>query len=205
MIASLTMVGVAFAQPKAPDAKAPVDTKTKAPVDAKAKAPTPVPADAKPAMAMPAAPAEVAAMAKAANGTWRCTGTSPVDEKGTMGKMTATQKTKIDLDKWWITDNFEGTMGKMKFKFVSYTTYDATSKKWRRVMVDNMGGQMVGTSDGLVDGKMTFNMDTMGPHGSNQMRDHADLTDAKAPKFWGEMTMDKGKTWMKAYEMTCKR
>ena len=204
VIASLTMVGVAFAQPKAPDAKAPADTKTKAPVDAKAKPPTP--ADAKQAApAMPGPPAEVAAMAKAASGTWRCTGTGPVDDKGTMGKMTATQKTKIDMDKWWITDNLEVTLGKTKMKMVSYTTYDPTSKKWRRVTVDNMGGQMVGTSDGLVDGKLTFNMDTMGPMGAHQMRDHADVTDAKAPKYWGEMTMDKGKTWNKIYEMTCKK
>ena len=195
VIASLTMVGAAVAQPKAPEKP------TAAP-----KAP---PAEAKPAPpaapAMPTPPAELAAMAKAAGGTWRCTGTASADDKGTMAKMTATNKTKVDLDKWWITDTFDSTMGKMKFKFVSYTTFDAGSKKWRRVMVDNMGGQMVGTSDGMVDGKMTFNMDSMGPRGSSQFRDHSDVTDAKAPKFWGEASMDKGKTWMKVYEMSCKK
>lgn len=192
VIASLTMVGVAAAQPaKAPDAKgAPA-----APKDA--KAPVPAPEAPKP-------PAELAAMAKAAGGTWRCTGQG-MDDKGAMVKMTATNKAKVDLDKWWMSDTFDSTMGKTKFKFVAFTTYDASSKKWRRVMVDNMGGQMVGTSDGLVDGKMTFNMDTMGPRGSSQFRDHSDFTDAKAPKFWGEASMDKGKTWMKVYEMSCKK
>ena len=196
VIASLTMVGVAAAQPKAPDAKgAPAPKDAKAPV-AEVKAAPP---------AMPTPPAELATMAKAAAGTWRCTGTGAADDKGTMVKMTATTKTKVDLDKWWITDTFESTMGKTKFKFVAFTTYDASSKKWRRVMVDNMGGQMVGTSDGPTDGKMTFNMDTMGPMGSSQFRDHSDLTNAKAPKFWGEMSMDKGKTWTKVYEMSCKK
>jgi hypothetical protein len=193
VIASLTMVGVAAAQPKAPAPKAP-DAKTPAkPAEVKVAPP-----------AMPTPPAELAAMAKAASGTWRCTGTG-ADDTGAMLKMTATYKTKVDLDKWWITDTFASTMGKTKFKFVTYTTFDAGSKKWRRVMVDNMGGQMVGTSDGMVDGKMTFNMDSMSPRGSSQFRDHADVTNAKAPKYWGEYSTDKGKTWMKAYEMSCKK
>ncbi|HEY5938914.1 MAG TPA: DUF1579 family protein [Kofleriaceae bacterium] len=206
VIASLTMVGVAAAQPKAPDAKgAPAAPAPKAPAPKDAKAPVPVDPAKPAAPEMPKPPAELAAMAKASGGTWRCTGTSSADEKGTMAKMTATMKSRHDLDKWWITDTFDATMGKMKFKFVGFTTYDASSKKWRRVMMDNQGGQMVGTSDGLVDGKMTFNMDSMGPRGSSQFRDHSDHTDAKAPKFWGEMSMDKGKTWMKVYEMGCKK
>jgi hypothetical protein len=32
------------------------------------------------------------------------------------------------------------------------------------------------------------------------------MSDPKAgAKFWGEFSMDKGKTWTKVYEMTCKK
>ena len=79
-------------------------------------------------------------------------------------------------------------------------------KKWRRVSVDNMGAQMIGTSDGLKDNKVDFNMDTMGGMGpAGMFRDHVEMVDAKNVKAWGEMTMDKGKTWTKVYEMACKK
>ena len=42
--------------------------------------------------------------------------------------------------------------------------------------------------------------------GAGTFKDHVDMTDAKAGvKMWGEMSMDKGKTWKKVYEMTCKK
>ncbi len=172
------------------------------PVDA-AKAPLPTPV-APPAM--PTAPAELAAMAKLSAGTWKCTGMQPDMANPTATvKLTGTVKTKVDFDKWWMVDDMNMKAGKVPFRMMAYTTYDAKSAKWRRVAVDSMGGQMVGTSDGLKDNKLTFNMDTMGPMGSGMMRDYADMTNAKAPTFWGEMSMDKGKTWMKVYEMSCKK
>ena len=153
---------------------------------------------------MPKPPAEIAAMAKTLGGTWRCAGTGPGAD-GQPGPMKSTLKTKADLDGWWLQDTFEATMGKSKFKFSAYTTYDAGSKKWRRVMVDSWGGQMIGSSDGLKDNKIDFNLDSMGPMGGGQFRDHVDLTDPKNVKMWGEMSPDKGKNWMKVYEMTCKK
>lgn len=217
-IAMLTMTGVAFAQPKAPaggtpakpaDPKTatpakPADPKAGAPAMKDAKAADPKAAPAAP-MTPPKAPAEIATMFKATGGNWRCTGTGMAPDMQ-MTKMTATMKSKSDLDGFWIQDTFEGKMGKAKFKFVAYTTYDPTSKKWRRVSVDNMGAQMIGTSDGLKDNKVDFNMDTMGGMGPGGMfRDHVELVDAKNVKAWGEATMDKGKTWMKVYEMACKK
>ena len=201
VIATLTMVGMASAQPKAADPKAPAAPAKGAPAtpatpakDAKAAAPA-----APPAMAAPTAPTEIKEMLKAQAGTWKCTGTG-------MGQpMKATMKSKADLDGFWIQDAFEGSMGKTKFKFVAYTTFDGASKKWRRVMVDNMGGQAMGTSDGLKDGKVTFNMDMMGMGGTGMMKDTVDMTDPKLVKSSGEMSMDKGKTWNKSYEMTCKK
>jgi hypothetical protein len=191
-IAALTMVGVAgvaSAQPKAPE---------------KAPAPAPMPPKADKAPMMPAPPAELDMMAKNATGTWKCKG-DEWDEKGAKGAMTATTTAKLDLDKWWVVETMEAK-GKMAFKMISYTTYDPTSKKWRRLAVMNGGGQMIGTSDGMKDGKMTWNMDMMSPMGAGQFRDYVDVSDAKAGmKVWGEMSMDKGKTWNKVYEMACKK
>jgi hypothetical protein len=205
VIATLTMVGMASAQPKAADPKAPATPAKGAPAtpatpatpakDAKAAPAT----TAAPAMPTPVAPAEIKEMLKAQAGTWKCTGT------GMGAAMKATMKSKADLDGFWIQDAFEGTMGKTKFKFVAFTTFDGASKKWRRVMVDNMGGQAMGTSDGLKDGKVTFNMDVMGMGQTGMMKDTVDMTDKKLIKSSGEMSMDKGKTWNPTYEMTCKK
>ena len=233
-IATLTMVGVAGvasaqqkapAAPPAPAAPAPkagatpatpatpaAPAKAGAPAaPAKAGAPatpaTPAagakaPAPAKPAM--PAAPAELADMGKGAVGLWRCKG-DEWDSTGTKGAMTATNAVRVDLDKWWLVETMDAK-GRMPFKMVSYTTYDPAAKKWRRLAVMNGGGHMIGTSDGMKENKMVWNMDVMSPMGAGMMRDYADMTDPKAGmKVWGEMSMDKGKTWNKVYEMTCKK
>jgi len=65
----------------------------------------------------------------------------------------------------------------------------------------------VASSDGPgADGKMTAMSDTYGPHGQGMMRENLDMSDAKAGiKMMGEMSMDKGKTWTKVYEQTCKK
>jgi len=212
--ALLTMVGMASAQPApAPKAPAPkADAKTPAP-KADPKAGAPAPADPKAAKtdapptpaAPPAPPAEIAAAIKAMGGNWKCTGQGMgMDMK--MTPMTGAMKMKADLDGWWMQDTVEAKMGKTKLKMTGYSTYDAASKKWRRVVVDNMGGQMIGTSDGMKDNKITYNLDTMGGGGpAGMFRDHTEMVDAKNAKGWGEMSMDKGKTWTKVYEMTCKK
>ena len=193
-IATLSMAGVAFAgDPK--DAKAPAAKDAKAPA---AGAPA-----AKAEPKMPSPPAEIAEMGKAVSGTWKCKGESP-DMAGGKMAFTATNKGRVDLDKWWVVENMEVKGGKMLFKMDAYTTFDAASKKWRRVAVDNHGSYMVGTSDGLKDNKMDWNLDGVGPEGAYMFRDHFDGSDMKAgAKIWGEMSMDKGKTWMKVYEMSC--
>ncbi len=212
--ALLTMVGMASAQPTpAPKAPAPkADAKTPAPkADPKASAPAPAdPKAAKPAApappaAPPAPPAEVAGAIKAMGGNWKCTGQG-MDMSMKMTPMTGTMKMKADLDGWWMQDTFEAKMGKVKMKMTGWSTYDASSKKWRRVVVDNMGGQMIGTSDGMKDNKITYNLDTMGGGMPPSMfRDHTEMVDAKNAKAWGEMSMDKGKTWTKVYEAACKK
>jgi hypothetical protein len=212
-LALCSTAAVASAQP-APAKPAPAPAASKvAPAPAKdakpvagapAIAPVPTKAEPAPPMAMPKPPAEIAAHAKTATGSWRCTGNMP-NPDGSSTPLKATQKTKVDLDGWWVQDVYEGAAGPMKYKFTAYTTYDAGSKKWRRFQVDNMGGQMMGTSDGPKDNKVDYNLDTIGPMGSGQFRIHIDTSDPKAIKNWGEASMDKGKNWMKVYEMTCKK
>ncbi len=212
-IALVSMLGVASAQPATTPAKpatpatpakgAPAAAAPKA--DAKAATPATPATPAKPADAGPQKPpAELAAMIKGSGGTWRCNGNA-LDMTMTMAPMKATMKTKASLDGWWAQESFEGAQGKTKFKMESFTTYDASSKKWRRVSIDNMGSQMVGTSDGPKDGKVVFNLDTVGGMGAGAFRDTVDMTNPKEVKASGEMSMDKGKTWQKVYEMTCKK
>jgi hypothetical protein len=183
MIAIAGLTAAAGADTKAPDAK---------------KAP-------EAAMPMPKAPAEVSDMLKSMSGTWKCTGKAFMPD-GTSVDMTGTMKSKSDLDAFWIHDSMDGKIGKMPFKFEAFSTYDAATKKWRRVGVDNMGGQRVGTSDGIKDGKQDYALDTVGAMGAMMVKEHMDASDAKnGVKVSGEMSMDKGKTWVKEFEATCKK
>lgn len=200
-IATCALVGIAGAQPAGSGAAKGAPA---VPKDGIKRAPPPDAKPATPKMELPKVPQELTDLAKQVVGTWRCKGDS-FEMDGAKAAMTATVTTKADLNKWWLVDTLDAK-GKVPFKFIAYTTYDGTAKKWRRVMVDNMGGSMVGTADGVKDGKVTFNMDAWSPMGASQFRDYTDMSDAKAGvKMWGEMSIDKGKTWAKVYEMSCKK
>ncbi len=68
------------------------------------------------------------------------------------------------------------------------------------------GGQMVGTSDGMKDMKMDFVLDTQSAMGGGQFKDHVDASDMKkGVHAWGEMSIDRGKTWLPVYDLVCKR
>lgn len=196
-IALVGMTGLVAAQPKA-DPKA-ADPK------AAPKAAEPKAADAKaPAMPEMKPPPELAEMAKAAAGNWRCKGQG-MDHTMKMVDMTATLKLKLDLAGHWVRATFDAKMGKTSFAFESFTTFDPSSKKWKRVLVDNGGGWMTGESDGLKDNKVDWEMATHSPMmGDGKFRDHEDLSDPKTGvKMWGEAQV--GDKWMKVYEMTCKK
>ena len=172
-----------------------------APAPAKAPAPAPAPAKADKAPTLPLPPPELAAAVKRRRQV--DVQGRRVGRQGREGPVTATNVINGALDGWWMQESMEAK-GRMTFKMVAYTTYDATAKKWRRLAVMN-GGHMIGTSEGMKDNKMVWNMDMMSAMGAGMMRDYMDMTDPKGMKAWGEMSMDKGKTWMKVYEMTCKK
>ena len=75
-------------------------------------------------------------------------------------KMTMTMK--LDLNNWWIKGELDAP-GQMPFKGTMFTTYDATAKKWYRVMVDSMGGSEMSTSMGMKDNKIVWEGDARSP------------------------------------------
>ncbi|HTR50459.1 MAG TPA: DUF1579 family protein [Kofleriaceae bacterium] len=158
---------------------------------------------------LPKPPPELAEMAKAMAGTWKCTGTGMgMDGKDT--KFTGTMSSKTELDGFWSHNSFQGTMGEgktaAKYRFESYSTFDPSARKWRVMMMDNLGGSMAGTSDGMKDMKMETDAETQDARGKAQFKDHTDMSDMKTgAHLWGEVSRDNGKTWTKVYDMVCKK
>jgi hypothetical protein len=145
----------------------------------------------------------------AMSGTWKCEGTG-VGMDGKSLPFKGTMTSKADLDGVWVHDSFSGTMGAgktaMSFKFESYATFDATTKKWRSMFMDSMGGSMVGTADPMKNGKMDTINESMDARGKAQFKDHVDASDAKkGVHMWGESSRDNAKTWNKVYDMMCKK
>jgi hypothetical protein len=152
------------------------------------------------------APAEIGEMAKQMAGTWKCKGQGIGPDMKTMVPMTGTMKSKLEMENWWIHDTFDSAMGKNKYHFDSYVTYDANSKKWHRVMLESGGGWSTGDSAGMQGGKIDWDLTANSMMGQAMFRDHTDASDPKAGvKTWGEVSMDKGKTWTKVYDVTCKK
>jgi hypothetical protein len=180
--------------PKAGGAGAP------APKDAKAPVAPPAP------FTPPKPPAEIAATVKAMGKTKTCKGSGMGPDMQQV-EFTGTVTSKSDLDGWFIRQNINMTMGKgkgsWKMKMEQLTTWDAKLNKWRVVGASNDGATVVGTAD-MKDGKYEFVGDMTSSMGVAAFKDHGDMTDPKNIKWWGEMSMDKGKTWMKVYEQTCK-
>ena len=205
-IALIGMTGVVAAQPKAEPKMAPKMADSKM---ADSKMADSKMADSKMAGGMAEMmkpPQELADMAKAASGTWKCKGQG-MDHSMKMVDMTGTMKMKLDVDNWWLHGSFESKMGKDAFHFESFTTFDPASKKWKRVMVETGGGWSSGESAGMKDNKVDWDLATHSAMmGDGMFRDHEDMSDAKAGvKMSGEMSMDKGKNWMPVYSMTCKK
>jgi len=185
-----------------PAAKAPTPAPTPAPSKPAPPAPGPKapPTDKAPAPAAMEAPKpapELTAAAKAVAGNWKCKGTmmTPGGEQ----PMKATMKIKLALDGFWAQTSFS-ELKKGGFKFESFRTFDG--KKWHSLMVDNMGSQEVGVSDGPKDGKTVWETTSRSAMGDAKARHYEEMA-GKEMKMWGEWSMDKGKTWVKGYEATC--
>jgi hypothetical protein len=168
------------------------------------------PPEAKPAepakMEPPKPPAEVDGLYKTLQGTWKCTGTASM-EAGATAPMEYTISFKLDLDKFWIVANMSSKKTKtmpMVYKFTSYTTYDAATKKWNRVMVDNGGGWESATSAGITNGQVLWEGKATGMGMSYTTKHTEMVTSPKEVKMSGQMSVD-GKNWMPMYDATCKK
>ncbi len=152
---------------------------------------------------------QLADYAKIVSGTMKCTGSS-VGPDGKPIPFSGTFTSKIDLDGWWIHETFDGFEGTgatgHKYKFESFATFDPSTKKWRRVFVDNWGAQMFGTSDDLVNGKFEAVYEMQGNTLKGTAKDSVDISDPKkGVQFSGQSSKDGGKTWTKTYELSCKK
>ncbi len=160
-------------------------------------------------MEMPKPAQQIADRAKMMGGTMKCTGTSAgMDGKDVAFSGTFTAKS--DLDGWWLHESFSGIAGPakggMSYKFERFATFDASTKKWRYLFADNFGGQMVGTSDDMKDGKSEAQYEQQSAMGKSQMKDSVDASYLKkGVHMMGQLSMDSGKTWVKAYDMVCKK
>lgn len=153
---------------------------------------------------MPKIPQEVTDMVKGTSGNWKCTGKDFMPD-GTAVDLKATMTMRADLDGFWVHESFSAPMGKDTYKFEAYMTFDAAQKKWRRVQIDNMGGQIMGMA-AMTNMKLDMDMDGMGPMGASKFRDHYDGSDPKSGAHsWGEASLDGGKTYVKVYDMVCKK
>jgi hypothetical protein len=193
------------AQPAPADKAAAPAMKPAQPVPAP---PAPAPA---PAPATPPAPApEIAEVFKAVGGTWKCTGTmtDPVTNAAKPSVSTMTVKMDNSLDKYWIVSTFAEKKSKetpTPFKFTAYRTFNAKTKKWTSIMVDNMGMDNKSTSAGPVNGVVTW--DSQGEWEGKKfvMKDVETTKGPKEVHMKGDFSMDNGKTWMPMYEVTCKK
>ena len=148
---------------------------------------------------------EIASRAKVMAGRWKCEGTAATMD-GHDAKFTGSLSSQSDLDGFWVHESFDGTVAGGKFKFETYATFDASTKKWRNLMLDNWGGSGVGTSEPMKDGKSEVVYETVGLAGKSMVRSHLDVSDLKkGARLWGEFSMDGGKTWIKNHDMMCKK
>ena len=159
---------------------------------------------AKKKIEMPRRPPEVAEHLTHMAGTWTCQGKAWMPD-GSEHVMAGKLPVSKHFDGYWGREEFVDKMDVFPFKFDAYTTYDANAKKWRRVGIDSLGGQMIGTSDGMKDMKVDYETEVTGPMGVVMLREHTDASDPKAVKVNAERSLDKGKSWQKDYELVCKK
>ncbi len=146
-------------------------------------------------------------MAALIGGTWKCSGTAVAPDHKPV-KLEGTLKSALDLDGRWLHDSLTATVGAAaRLRFEAYMTYDAATKKWRRIAVDSAGHHAVGTSDGPKDGKLEWSGETVTPDGATaNERTHIDMSDLKkGAHITGEVSRDQGKTWAQTTDVVCKR
>ena len=202
--AVLACGGLAIAQP----AKQPAGGSAAKPADKPAAGSAAAKQAEPPKMEAPKPPAEVADMAKAMAGNWKCTGKVAMDPSNpaNMTEFKGTYKAALDLDKYWIKGEWTSVMGKVKSRGLVYTTYDTVAKKWYQHAVDSMGMGGMAWSTGLPAGAKEGKMVWEGDHHMMGMMMKGRTTEevaAKSVTMTSEMSNDGGKKWVTGMTMTC--
>jgi hypothetical protein len=159
-----------------------------------------------PKMEAPKPAPEIAELLKQMQGAWKCSGTAN-GPNGQSMPMDFTITFKADIDKFWIRGDMAAKKTKASpfaFKFTSYTTFDAATKKWVRVMVDNTGGWEQASSAGLTNGQMLWEGKGAGMGMSFSTKHTEEIKGPKEVHLSGQMSPD-GKQWMPMYDASCKK
>lgn len=146
------------------------------------------------------APKELAELSRAiGDGTTACTGTA-------LGKqMTASRASHLEMGGVWMHDTVDAKLGSEPFRYEVYTSWDPNGKHFHRVMIESDGNLAEGEGHAAAGSAIDFQLDTHGPRGDGLFREHIDWSDGKAVKSVGEVSADKGKSWVKIYELACRR
>jgi hypothetical protein len=152
---------------------------------------------------------EVVELGKTMSGTWTCDGNLFAPDKKAIpisGHMTMA----VELNRVWLHESLDAGVGQgssaMNYKFEAFITFDKATKKWRRVEVDSLGGHTISSADPAKDGKLEWLNESTGADGKvQQQRTHFDGSDPKQVHVVGEITLDKGKTWIKTADLSCKK
>src|SRR5262245_757500 len=96
---------------------------------------------------LPKPPPQVADLAGRLTGSWKCDGHAWMPD-GSSHDMAGTWRAASHMNGFWIHESWDGTMDQLPFQMDVYATYDGKQGKWRRVGVDSLGGQMVGSAAG---------------------------------------------------------
>jgi hypothetical protein len=147
-------------------------------------------------------PKEIADMATAMAGTWKCTGKA--DMGGTTIDVTGTVTHKTDLNGYWIATTLNGSSAKGNITVSMWTTYDAAAKKWYRMSANSHGGHA--TSWGTAaDKKVSWEGDAHWMGKDVKMRGSEEMVSAKETHVVGEVSDDGGKTWKSDHDVSCKK
>lgn len=155
-------------------------------------------------MAPPKPAAEMANL-KFFDGNWTCSGEGVMEPGGAKMKMDSTVASHTDLGGHWQSGTVKGKpMGGMPaFEGMFHMTWDAASKGYLMMWVDNMGGRSEARSTGWAGEKIVFAGE--GYMGADKMG-MRDTFVKNADGSMGHVSeMQANGQWMKMMEETCKK
>lgn len=163
-----------------------------------------------PAMPEMTPPKEIADAAKGMIGTYACKG-NVTNPDGSSRPSLSTMKIATDLGGFYIVIDLaekKTADNPHPFQAHMFRTYDAAKKAWTTTMLANAPGgpETETTTDAVGAGTpVVWNStgEMMGQKFTERAHEEPDAK-AKTVHLWGEVSMD-GKTWMKDYDMTCKK